>query len=412
MKSWFCIFLLISSLRSIAQEKNLDYYIKEALQSSPLLKDYQFQVQGNKIDSQRLRASFGPQVNSNTNAAYAPVIRGWGYDAVITNLRNFNALMVLSQPLIGKENLGNQYMSIQLLNQGLQNQTRLSAADLERTITQQYLTAYGSLLQINFNQEVLNLLREEQIILKQLAEKGVYRQTDFLSFLVAIQQEELLIRQLRIQYQNDFGTLNYMAGLQDTAYVQIDSPNLKLVVLPDLNETIYYQKFTIDSLKIITDDKQIDFNYRPKLSLYADAGYISSFAITPYKNFGFSAGAALTVPIYDGRQRKMLHQKNFIADQSRLTYRDFFSTQYYQQVKQLKQQLSLSEQLIESAQLQVKYAEGLIKAQHKQLVTGDTRIADYIIAIGNYLNAQNIITQNMVNQLQIINQINYWNRKS
>jgi S1-C subfamily serine protease len=45
------------------------------------------------------------------------------------------------------------------------------------------------------------------------------------------------------------------------------------------------------------------------------------------------------------------------------------------------------------------------------LVTGDVRIADYIIAIGNYLNAKNIITQNTINKLQIINQVNYWNRK-
>ena len=408
-RCWNLILLL--SLHSFAQQKNLDFYISQGLQASPLLKDFQFQVQGNKIDSQRLRASYRPQVNSNSLAAYAPVINGYGYDAVITNLHNFNTVVAVSQPLIGKENLNNQYLGIQLLNQGLQNQSKLSAADLERAIVQQYITAYGNLLQINFNQEMLNLLREEEKILKQLAERGVYKQTDYLSFLVTIQQEELLIRQLHLQYQNDFGTLNYMAGLEDTAYIQLDSPALKLSILPDLNETIYYDKFRIDSLKLKTDDKQIDLNYRPKLSLYADGGYVSSFAITPYKNFGFSAGATLSVPIYDGRQRKMLHQKNFIADQSRIAYRNFFSTQYHQQIRQLQQQLVLSSQLIDATQLQVKYAEGLIKAQQLQFGTGDTRIADYIIALQNYLNAKNIITQNTINQLQIINQINYWNRK-
>ena len=60
---------------------------------------------------------------------------------------------------------------------------------------------------------------------------------------------------------------------------------------------------------------------------------------------------------------------------------------------------------------QINYVEGLIKAQRQQLVTGDIRITDYIIAISNYLNTKNIITLNTINKFQIINQINYWNRK-
>ena len=42
--------------------------------------------------------------------------------------------------------------------------------------------------------------------------------------------------------------------------------------------------------------------------------------------------------------------------------------------------------------------------------TGDARMADYLLAIGNYLTAKNAIRQNTINKLQIINQINYWNR--
>ena len=60
---------------------------------------------------------------------------------------------------------------------------------------------------------------------------------------------------------------------------------------------------------------------------------------------------------------------------------------------------------------QIKYAETLIEANQKLLETGDAHMADYILAIGNYMNAKNTITINSINQLQIINQINYWNRK-
>lgn len=405
------LFFAFSFLSLNAQQKNLYYFINQGLQNSPLLKDYQFQVQGNKIDSQRLKASYGPQVNGNSTGSYSPVVKGWGYDGAISNLHTYNALIGISRTIVGKDNLNNQYLSFQLQNLGLQNQGKISEQDLRRSVTQQYITAYGDLLQINFNQEIITLLKNEETILKKLAEKGVYKQTDFLSFLVNIQQQELLIKQLHIQYQNDYATLNYITGLKDTAITQLELPPVSTTELPALEETVFYNQFKIDSLKIKTNDKQIDYSYKPRVSVFADGGYNSSFAITPYKNFGLSAGVALTVPIYDGKQRRMQHQKNAIAEQNRKNYQDFFSTQYTQQIAQLNQQLLLTEQLIEQTATQIKYAEGLITAQRQQLVTGDVRIADYIIAIGNYLNAKNSITLNTINKLQIINQINYWNRK-
>ena len=405
------IFFFIFVNNCKAQNKDLNHFVNQGLQNSPLLKDYQLQVQTNKIDSQRIRVSYLPQVNAGTAGAYAPVVKGWGYDGAISNLHTFNALLTVSQPIIGKNNIKNQFMAIQLQNLGLQNQAKISEQDLKRSIIQQYITAYGDLQQITFNTDLVTLLKQEEVLLKKLAEKGVYKQTDFLSFMVTIQQQELLIKQLQLQYQNDFATLNYITGLTDTAYTVLQTPDLLNNSLPALEQTVFYQQYHLDSLKIKNADKQIDFNYRPKVNVFADGGYNSSFAVTPYKNFGLSAGVSLIVPIYDGKQKKMLHQKNIIAEQNRKNYQEFFNKQYAQQIEQLQQQLELAEQLIEQTATQIKYAEGLIKAQQQQLVTGDIRIVDYIIAIGNYLNAKNIITQNTINKLQLINQINYWSRK-
>lgn len=395
----------------VRAQKTLDFYISAGIQNSPLLKEYQYQVQNNKIDSQRLRVSFGPQVNVNMAGSYAPVFKNWGYDGAISNVHSYNALINVSQKIIGKNNFENQNLVIQLQNLGIRNQGRISEQDLIRSITQQYITTYGDLQQINFNKDMLSLLKEEETILKKLTEKGVYKQTDFLSFLVNIQQQELRLKQLHIQYKNDLATLKYITGLTDTVLILLDAP-------PDLGnqvagpeQTIFYQPFKIDSLKIEAADRQIDFGYRPKMSIYADGGYNSSFITAPYRNFGLSGGFTVAIPIYDGRQRKMLHLKNALAEETRKSYRDFFLNQYQQQINQLQQQLQLTEQFIEQTNTQIKYAEVLIKAERQQLITGDVRIADYIIAISNYLNAKYIITQNSISRLQILNQINYWNRK-
>jgi outer membrane protein TolC len=407
--SFFLIIFVFTSVS--AQEKNLDYFISSAISSSPLLKDYNSQARSNLIDSLRLRAAYKPQVNAVSNNLYAPVIGGWGYDNAITNGINFGQLITVSKEVANKKVLQNQFEAIQLQNNSLAVTGKISEQDLKKTITSQYVTAYGSWQQYAFNKDVYQLLSREDTILKKLTEAGVYRQTDYLTFLVTLKQQKLSVTQARIQYQNEFSTLNYLSGLQDTSFEMITDPGLQINALPELENTVYYQKFTTDSLLLKNNDAQVDLNYKPKISLYADAGYLSSFAYQSYKNFGTSVGINLSMPIYDGQQKKMQHDKIAIAEQTRQQYRDYFKTQYNQEIAQLVQQLQAADEIIAEATDQIKYTEGLMQANRKLIATGDAHIADYIIALNNYLNAKNIITQNTTNKLQIINQINYWNRQ-
>ncbi len=397
--------------KAIEAQKNLDYYLLQAKENSPFLKDFQYQRRSNTIDSLRIKASYLPQVDANFMGLYAPVSGGWGYDEAITNLHTINATVSVTQPIISKRNLQNQYYTIQLQNLGLQNQSDVTEQDVQREITGQYITTYGDLLQVSFNEQMLSLLQDEGTFLKALAENGVYKQTDYLAFLVTLQQQKLLITQLKIQYQNDLGNLNYISGIQDTSYSILPSPDLNLNEIPPIGETIFLKQFGIDSLKIKASDAQIDFSYRPRANVFADAGYISSFLLTPYKNFGYSAGLNLTIPIYDGRQRDLLHSKNVIEEESRKSKQQYFITQFSQQTAQLHQQLAMTEKLIEQATDQIKYADGLLSAQHQLLIKGDAVIADYMNAITNDLNAKYIVTQNTIARLQIINQLNYWDRK-
>ena len=104
------------------------------------------------------------------------------------------------------------------------------------------------------------------------------------------------------------------------------------------------------------------------------------------------------------------YQRLNILEQTRSNNRDFYTAQYQQQIAQLTQQLQTTNQIINETNEQLKYVHTLMDANKKLLITGDVRIADYIIAISNYLNAQNTITQNIIKQFQLITQINYWNK--
>ncbi len=406
------VFFMLSLFSSLqAQQKSLDYFIAQGLQNSPLLKENTNNILLNRIDSLRIYAFYKPQINGVSNNYFAPTIKGYGYDEAITNLRVFSEQVGATKLFVGKRNLQIQFNGIQLLNDSLAIAGKITEQDLKRTIIAAYIAAYGSWRQLFFNQEVYDLLTREDVVLKKLTQASVYRQTDYLTFLVTLQQQHLAITQSRIQYQANFATLNLFAGLRDTSVTPLDSPRIAVEQLPELAGSIFYRKFTVDSLLLKNAGQQLDFSYKPKLSVSTDAGYVSSLLLSPYKNFGASVGLVLNVPVYDGNQRRLQHQKLNILEQTRRAYRDFYATQYQQQLAQLTQQLNYVQQIIGETSEQLKNVRTLIQVNQKLLATGDVRIADYVIAISNYLNAQSITTQNLVSQLQIITQINYYNRR-
>ena len=403
-------FCVIAWSQNFGQSQSIDFYITMALQSSPLLKDIQNQVELNHYDSLLIRAAAKPQVNGNSFNNYAPVVKGVGYDNAITNGANISALISVSKQIINKKNLASQFENLQIQNLSLKNNKILNEQDLIRTIIAQYITAYSSLQQLNFNKEVNTLLTKEEGILKKLTQSNVYKQTDYLAFLVTMQQQNLLVKQTAIQYKNDLAYLHYLCGITDTSSTSLQNPNLHFNQIPTISQTPVYKQFEIDSLKLENNKKLIEVNYRPKMTMYADGGFYSSMAYTPYKNFGTSVGFNLTVPIYDGQQKKVLYSKIAVSESTRKNYKTFFQNQFQQQIDQLIQQLRSTDELINDINNQLKFSQKLIDVNGKLLETGEVRITDYILALNNYINVKNLLTQNNTNRLQVINQLNYWNK--
>lgn len=401
---------LLISVVLFAQNNSLAYYLETGINRSPLLKDYQNQLRINSIDSAKIRAGYQPQVMATTNNSYAPVINGRGYDDAVTNGRNIVATVNINKTFAGNRNLSSQFEAIRLQSSGIENTAMIAEQELKRTITAQYITTYGDEQQYQFMNETRRLLKEEDGVLKKLTQNNVYKQTDYLTFLVTLQQQELATRQALIQLQNDRATLNYLCGIVDTAAVHLEEPDIVIKEIPAPEQSVFFRQYTLDSLGFVNKRKQIDFSYKPKLSVFGDAGYLSSLAVTPYKNFGFNFGFSVSMPIYDGHQRRMAYASLSFMEQTRAHYKEFFRKQYDQQVLQLQQQLKATQELIGQINEQIRYAEGLIKAHTQLLATGDVKIADLVIALNNYLAARNLLKQNTISRWQIINQINYWNR--
>jgi outer membrane protein TolC len=411
MKWFFSIILCAFTCSvSLAQTYSLDHYLQLAKSNSPLLKDLQNQVAANQIDSLRLRAGYKLQVNANSGGLYAPVVNGYGYSEAITNEHTLNALLGINQSIVSKNNINTQLAAISLQSASVNNAAKISEQDLNKAVTAQYITTYGDLQQLKFSQDVVNLLNKEEDILKKLTRNNVYHQSDYLTFLVTLKQQELQLTQSTSLYKNDYATLNYLAGIADTSIRDLDEPIIEKRQAPDAENSIFFRQYKLDSLKLVNSKLLIDYSYKPKTNVFADGGYNSDFMGQPYKNFGASVGFSFSLPIYDGGQRKMQYRKLSLEEETRQSYKAFFDVQYRQQIAQLNQQIQENETLIAQIKEQTKYTESLIKVDTQLLQTGDLKIADMILAINNYLSIKNLMTQTVVSRLQLINQLNYWNK--
>lgn len=404
----FSLFFL-SPVFIFGQSKDLSFFINTSLNNSPALFEYKNLILSNRIDSELIVAGNRVQISGNSTSYYSPVIAGYGYDAAITNGQQLAALVALNKQIYNRKNLNSQFESLRLQRDSLNISSIITKQDIKKSITSQYILTYGDQLLLDLTDEVIHLLSNEDSILKKLTQNNVYKQADYLSFLVTLQQQQLSRSQLLVQYKNDFATLNYISGIVDTATEKLTAPFLPFIQNPVNDSSAFIVKYTIDSLRLINQKSIIDIGYRPKVSLFADAGYQSSLILTPYKNFGTNVGISLSIPIYDGHQKQLQYTKINIEERTRQRQKDFFTNQLRQNVQQLQQQLNSIESLADPINKQIKYLETLIRVNGKLLETGDIKITDYVLALNNYITSRNLVVQNSIARYQIINQLNYWN---
>ena len=405
------IFLFFHLTGSQAQTNDLNYYINYSLENSPLLKDFHNQSVINRLDSFILKAEYLPQVDFTSYNHLSPIVNGFGYDYAIYKKYHITAVMTVRQTIIGRDNMKTRLNVYSLDNQSVDNEKKITEQELKLAVSAQYIAAYGILEEILFNEELATLLQKEEVLLKKLTEKTVYKMTDYLNFQVTLQQQQLLVSQQKAEYKDHLALLNYLCGIVDTSYLLLKKPDIALQPLLTFENTLEFANFQIDSLKILNNNALINFAYRPKLDVFADAGYRSTFFLDPYKNFGASIGLSLSIPVYDGNQRKQQQQKLKVTEQTRKNYRDFSQQQYRQRLEQLHQQLDETDRLIRQAQTVVESTQKLMNAYAIQLQTGDATVTDYVLSMHQLMNAQHVITQQTNQKLQIINQINYWNHE-
>ena len=405
----FFLIIFFSGLTLIAYNQThiLEFYLKEGIHNSPLLNDYKNQISSSLADSLIIRAAKKPLIQGKSQLLYSPAYHNFGYDEVITDLGNYSAVVGVSQNIFNKKELSNKYNTVNLQKQLVNNSSLISANELNRLITEQYLTAYSGYCDLNFNKSFLELFKKENEIVKQYVNNGVYKQTDYLALLVETQSQEILVRQLESQYRKDLSSLNQLCGINDSVRYELVGPELKVKGNPDISKSPAYLHYKIDSIRIENEKMAIDIRYKPKVNWFADAGFLTSNPWNFYRHFGYSAGVGLNLPIYDGKQKGIEKQKLEFDQNTRLTYEDTYRKQYFQQIQQLTSELKALNDMSARMDDQLNTSNQLVKALKDQLEAGFIQTTEYINAIKNYKNINRNINLINVQKLQVINEMNF-----
>lgn len=409
IRGFLFLILLFGSCTINAQSRNtLAHFLATAQSNSPLLNDYNNQVISNKIDSLKLKATYGFIITGEGTAGYSPNIKGWGYDNALTNGQSLFAGVRVAKEFISRNNLNTRLAGINASIAQVLAQKNISIQTLKKQITDQYIATFASQQQYNLSKEIIHLLNQEDIVLKKLTQSSVFKQTDYLTFKVTLQQNELTLEQQKADWQNNYSLLKYLSGIVDDTFEPVEKPDLREKLNPtSFDESIYNKAFQADSLKLSNDAKIIEYNYIPKITVFSDSGYQSSFALTPYKNFGMSVGVGVTIPIYDGHQKKMLLQQNQLSLDTRKKYLEQTQRQYQQQILQINNQMGQYDKMINTANQQITYAKTLVEANAKQLPTGDVKMVDFILSINNLLSLKGNIIQYNTTLFNLKNQLQY-----
>ena len=387
--------------------QSLEDYIRSGLKSSPLLYDIKNQKLAGKLDSLLLIAAYKPQINQISQVSYPPTGPGWGYDESITNGGNYSSVVNITKPLFIKKQISGQLQSLALISQGLKVNESITLIDLKKSITAQYITAFNDYGQNQFNHSLLDLLNDEVKTVKTLVDKGVYQLTDLMNLQVLIGAQKIMISQSYIQLTNDIALLNFICGISDPSEPRLIKPEISVRNDFSPESSPLFVQFRIDSLKNINSRHLIDLNYRPKIGIFADAGFNAIVPENIPHNMGTSFGINFSVPIYDGKQRKLQYDKINLAENTRSYLQRFYTSQYKLQHDQLANQLKLTENLINEISKQLSQQERLIALYRVELEKGLVRFLDFMAVVNSYSATQNTFLGSQMNRLQIINQMNY-----
>lgn len=418
----FCLFFaMLFSVR--AQEHKLDYFLAKAEDNAAALKENNNllkigEIQNTIIEAQnngfKVDASsdvlFAPFFNSNGRAIEIttnPSSNAYGYDAAITNGGLYSAQLNITKNLFNKSATDNLLFQNKLKNNAISLSSEDILHQLKKNVIDTYIMAYQYQLQKTFTNELKGDLEKRLQVAELLVKRGILMESDYLLIKSDIDSKNLELQQIQINYNYAIAQLYNLCGLPLENDKNLETP---LLELNNKQEDYFFEKkFKNDSLQVVADKNVFENQYKPQVSVYGNTGLNASDAANIPHNFGVSAGVRLTIPIYDGDQKKYNAQQSELKQESLNFYKETAQVQLENNLKNLQQQIEALKQNSQLTDKQIKQQENILEIYKGKLAQGQVSVIDYLNLIQNYKLIVYTKLQMQTNLWLLYNEYNFTN---
>ncbi|HXB39446.1 MAG TPA: TolC family protein [Bacteroidia bacterium] len=419
-------FVIIFSFCQFGFSQNdLNYYISAAKVNSPLIQDNKNQSAAAKIEAERIKAVYTkPQVTFMGSLSFSPIIsqdsgktklvfspsdaiKYVGYDIAASNGGVYMGLINVNQPLFNNSKYKTAAEQALIGARINENNIQISGHDIEKIVGDQYILCFQDMKQIDYLNNLIELIKEQKTSVTKLAEDGLLKQSDMLLVNIEYQTQLNMLNYYNAVYKRDLMDLNILCGINDTSYVAIKDINL--AVNPNITFSKFTEKFRLDSLNLVASQKIFELKYKSQLSAFGNAGLNGVYVPTLPNRFGMSAGLNFTVYIFDGKQKSLNQKKTDILIKSTQAYKSNFVTQNTIRKSKLLTEISSLEARMAIASAQLKDYKQLLEFYKKELMTGQQSVVLYITTVKGLATLQRDYVLMQTNKQLLINTYNYWN---
>ncbi len=415
--------LFTFTLPSYGQELDLDYFLNNALKNDAALRQNINQQRFYSLQAQMINAQYkAPQVNFTSDIVIAPYFNSngkivslttnpssnaYGYDVGQTNGGTYATQLNVSMQLLNHYAV--KTLQAQISNEAASNinSRRRLEHDLKKTITDQYIQVFQLQQQEVYLAQTVQEVKDKKATVEALVKHGLLHQSDYLLLEIEQDARENELSQVKIMEVDAYTALKNLSIVSDTGMVKLSPPLINLTGKPDA--LFYQERFRLDSLNISAQQNVFNIKYRPLLALAASGGMLASdFNNIPH-SVGLLGGLHLTIPIFDGRQRK-INDSEVKISQENITYaRDNFTIQQRNYLQSLLRQIGLLEKNIIQVRQLIGKQELLLRLDQEKLQGGQLSIIEYVKTLQDYAAAKHNLNGVEVQMLLLSNQYNYYN---
>jgi outer membrane protein TolC len=406
------ILLFFETRESPAQNTNLEEYLFAAEKNNAKLKE-QFNIlkisncEENIIEAQYKKTT----VNFSADIMHAPVISGIGYDEAITNKALYSAQIIAVQPLFTGKKIKAENSEQENIRKSSENLSAKISAELQRDVSLKYIQCVYDRQILDIQPEIISNLQFLIQTYRLLSKQGLAKETDVKLTEIETASQFLLQKQYKTGLQSDFAELNRICGISDTTMKNLSNVEIKISEQKrNFEETVFSKNYSADSTADKIQQMIFESKYNPTVNLYGSAGLNAVDLSGIQKRFGFYAGINLSIPIYDGSQKKYNSVQTDLKIESLKNFEETEKSQWRSAVNSLKNQILSFEDQIKMCENKILKYNELSELYKAELKTGQISAVDYIKSIHDTISTKTELLLLRKSKSEAIIELNYLNQ--